>query len=93
MEVTLSHVIKGKRYALQFAGIRDTDEQREVPGTSDQVSPLPTLSHCRVLRAWFSLTTTLFTITDPQTPRGIAEHPCNMVLLLFQSGRRKLGFK
>lgn len=34
-------------------------------------------------------------LNDPHTqaPSGIAECPCNMVLLLFQSGRRKLGFR
>lgn len=80
---------------MQFAGIRDTNEQREVPGTSDWLSHPPKLSQCRVLHAWFSLTMLLFAITDPhiQAPSGIAEHPCNMPLLLFQSGRRKLGVK
>lgn len=34
-------------------------------------------------------------LSDPhiQAPSGICRTPCNMVLLLFQSGRRKLGFR
>lgn len=69
--------------------------KRDAPGTSDWVSSLPKLCHCRVLHAWFPLTLPVFTITDPhiQAPSRIAEHPCNMALLLFQSGRRKLGSK
>lgn len=78
-------------YGLQ--ALKTLMNERDVPGTGGQVSPSRKLSHWRVLHAWFSLTMSLSATTDPQTPSRIAEHPYNMVLLLFQSGRRKLGVK